>query len=199
MEKRYIELKVIAEADSKVFFKVRNTKRAQEFNNGKQHFDASNGITLYSIAHPSWKGENKLFLLGKDSRLDGMILIASAEEFERIKQAVKEYNKKFCLPEFVFRISMDKIGTSVETLLNKLKQSDEWKESVYNTFKVFAGDVLPADAKYTIDCIQVNDKIVFTEFEYYDANENLKKARIVAGTSVYTWSVYYLYHDIYEL
>lgn len=175
MEKRYIELNVVAETDSQVFFKVRNTKHNEEFNNGKQHFDASNGIALYSMAYPSWDGKNKLFLLGKDSRLDEMIVITFTDDFERIQQAVKEYNKKFELPEFIFRVSLDKIGKPIEDTLNELKQDTSWKEMVRNEFKVFAGDVLPADAKYTIDCIQVNDKIVFTEFEYYDANENLKK------------------------
>lgn len=113
MEKPHIEIEVVAEAGSQVFFKVRNTKRNEEFNNGKKHFEASNGIVLYSLAYPSWDGKNKLFLLGKDSRLDEMIVITSTDDFERIKHAVKEYNNKFSLPEFVFRISMDKIGTSV--------------------------------------------------------------------------------------
>lgn len=102
MEKRYIELKVVAEAVNKVFFKVKNTKRKEEFNNGKQHFDASNGIVLHSLAYPSWDGKKRLFLLGADSRLDDMILIAFVDEFERIKQAVDEYNNKFALPEFEY-------------------------------------------------------------------------------------------------
>lgn len=85
-------------------------------------------------------------------------------------------------------------------MLNKLKQSDEWKESVYNTFKVFAGDVLPADAKYTIDCIQMNDRAVFTEFTFIiDSDPSKKKARIVANIGFAEWNVDYLWHDIYEL
>ena len=101
MEKPHIELEIVVEAFSKVFFKVKNTKREEEFNNGKDYFNASNGIELYSLAYPSWDGEKRLFLLGSDSRLDDMILNVTSVEFERIQQAVKEYNNSFCLPQFI--------------------------------------------------------------------------------------------------
>lgn len=140
-----------------------------------------------------------LCVLGQRHELDDMILNATSNEFKKIQKAVDEYNNKFSLPEFVFRVSLDNADSSVETLLNKLQQNIKWKEMVYKDFKLFADEVLPVDAKYTIDCIQVNDKTVFTEFEYYDANKSLKKARIVADIGVDDWSVYYLNHDIYEL
>lgn len=138
-------------------------------------------------------------MLGQLHKLDDMILNATSEDFKKIQQAVDEYNNKFSLPEFVFRVSTAKLGTTVEILLLKLEHDTSWKEVVYREFKIFADEVLSADAKYTIDCIQVNDKTVFTEFEYYDANKSLKKARIVADIGVDGWSVYYLNHDIYEL
>lgn len=200
MEKKFIELVIMAEADDKVFFKVKNNKRTQEFNNGKICFEASNGIMLYSLACPSWATKNTLFVCGRDSRLDDMILTVSSDEFKKIQQAVEEYNKKFSLPQFIFRVSLDKIGTSIETTLNKLKQDTSWKEVVYDNFKFFAKGVLPVDAKYNIDCIQVNDKILFTEFMFTDdSNNSLKKARIVADIGGDDWTVYYLQHDIYEL
>ena len=200
MEKRYIELNVVAEADNKVFFKVKNNKRKDEFNKGKQHFDASNGIVLHSLAYPSWDGNNRLFLCGVDSRLDDMIIIAFDDEFKKIQKAVDEYNNKFALPEFVFRVSLDNANSSVKTLLKKLQQNIKWKEMVYKDFKLFADEVLPVDAKYNIECIQVNDKILFTEFIFTDdSNTSLKKARIVTNIGKDDWTVYYLNHDIYEL
>lgn len=135
MEKKFIELVVVVETDNNVFFKVRNTKRDSDFNDGKQHFNASNGIVLRSLAYPSWATKNTLFVCGRDSRLDDMILTVSSDEFKKIQQAVDEYNKKFYLPEFKFRVSLDKIGTSIETTLNKLKQDTSWKEVVYDNFK----------------------------------------------------------------
>ena len=192
MEKRYIELKVVAEAVNKVFFKVKNTKRKEEFNNGKQHFDASNGIVLHSLAYPSWDGKKRLFLLGADSRLDDMILIAFVDEFERIKQAVDEYNNKFALPEFVFRVSIDNIGTSIETLLNKLQQDTSWKEMVAKDFKFFADEVVPAGSDYKIDYVQVNDKMLFTEVKY---NNPIKHNKGMIHISAYIgdddWTIYY--------
>lgn len=71
---------------------------------------------------------------------------------------------------------------------------------VYNEFKVFADEVLPVNSKYTIDCIQVNDKILFTEFMFTaDSNTSLKKARIVANIGNDDWTIYYNRIDIYEL
>lgn len=198
MEKRYIELKVVAEVVNKVFFKVKNNKRKDEFNNGKQHFDASNGIVLYSLDYPSWDGNNRLFLCGVDSRLDDMIIIAFDGDFRKIQQAVDEYNK-FALPEFIFRVSIDNIGTSIETLLNKLNQDIKWKESVYDKFKFFASTFLTVDAKYNIDWIQVNDRTLFTEFEYYGADKSLKNARIAVNIGDDDWTVYHLNHVIYKL
>lgn len=201
MEKKFIELVVVVETDNNVFFKVRNTKRGSDFNDGKQHFNASNGIVLCSLAYPSsWVTKNTLFVCGRDSRLDDMILTVSSDEFKKIQQAVNEYNKKFYLPEFIFRVSLDNIGTPVEIALNKLKQDISWKDFVFDKFKVFADEVLPVNSKYTIECIQVNDKIVFTEFTFLiDSNLSLKKARIIADIGKDNWSVYYLDHDIYEL
>ena len=201
MEKKFIELVVVVETDNNVFFKVRNTKRGSDFNDGKQHFNASNGIVLCSLAYPSsWATKNTLFVCGRDSRLDDMILTVSSDKFKKIQQAVNEYNKKFYLPEFIFRVLLDNIGTPVEIALNKLKQDTSWKDFVFDKFKVFADEVLPVNSKYTIECIQVNDKIVFTEFTFLiDSNLSLKKARIIANIGKDNWSVYYLDHDIYEL
>lgn len=202
MKKRHIELEVITTVDStdKVFFKVKNNKRGYDFNDGQDYFNASNHIGIHSVAYPAWNGKNMLCVLGNDYKLDDMILIASCSDFRRIQQAVNEYNKKFALPQFIFRVSLDKIGTSIETTLNKLKQDTSWKEVVYDNFKFFAKGVLPAGSTYNIDCIQVNDKILFTEFMFTDdSNNSLKKARIVANIGGDDWTVYYLQHDIYEL
>lgn len=202
MEKPHIELEIVntVESTKDVFFKVKNTKRSSAFNAGKDYFNASNKIKICSVAYPKWDGKSKLLcVLGQLHELDDMILNATSDEFKKIQKAVDEYNNKFALPEFVFRVSLDKVGTSIENLLNKLQQNIKWKESVYDKFKFFANKVLPADAKYTIDCIQVNDTMLFTEFEYYDANKSLKKARIVTNIGNDDWTVYYLNHDIYSI
>lgn len=192
MEKRYIELNVVAEAGNKVFFRVKNNKRKDEFNNGKQHFEASNGITLYSVAYQSWDGNNRLFLCGVDSRLDDMIIIAFDDEFKKIQQAVDEYNNKFSLPEFVFRVSTVKLGTPVEILLLKLEQDTEWKEMVAKDFKFFADEVVPAGSDYKIDYVQVNDKMLFTEVKY---NNPIKHNKGMIHISAYIgdddWTIYY--------
>lgn len=202
MENRHIELEVVTTVDitDKVFFKVKNNKRGCDFNDGQNYFYASNHIGIQSVSYPAWNGKNMLCVLGQDHKLDDMILFASKNDFRRIQQAVDEYNKKFSLPQFIFRVSLDNIDTSIETTLNKLKQDTSWKEVVYDNFKVFADEVLPVDAEYNIECIQVNDKRVFTEFTFIiDSNPSLKKARIVADIGNDDWSVYYLQHDIYEL
>ncbi len=200
MEKCYIELKVVAEAVNKVFFKVKNTERKEKFNNGKQYFDASNGIVLHSLAYPSWDGKKRLFLLGADSRLDDMILIAFVDDFERIKQAVDEYNNKFALPEFVFRVSINKIGTSTETLLNKLAQNNKWKAMVFKDFKFFADEVVPAGSEYNIKYIQVNDKMLFTEVEYNNTiGHNKGMIHISAYIGDDDWTIYYNGCNKYKL
>lgn len=202
MEKPHIELEVVAEAGNKVFFKVKNTKREEEFNNGKQHFDASNGIVLHSLAYPSWDGKKRLFLLGADSRLDDMILIASSSDFRRIQQAVDEYNNnnKFSLPEFVFRVSTAKLGTPVEILLLKLEHDTKWKEMVSKDFKFFADEVVPAGSKFNIDYIQVNDKMLFTEVEY---NNTIGHSKGMIHISAYIgdddWTIYYNGCNKYKL
>ena len=200
MEKPHIELEIVTTVESTkdVFFKVKNNKRNSAFNAGKDYFNASNKIKICSVAYPEWDGKcMMLCVLGQLHKLDDMILIATSDEFKKIQKAVDEYNNKFSLPEFVFRVSLDNVDSSIETLLNKLNQDTSWKESVYDKFKFFANEILPVDAKYTIDCIQVNDKILFTEFEYYDPS--IKKARIVANIGGDDWTVYYLNHDIYSL
>lgn len=203
MEKPHIELEVVTaiESTKDVFFKVKNNKRNSNFNAGKDYFNASNKIRISSVTYPEWDGNGMLLcVLGQLHELDDMILNATSDEFKKIQKAVNEYNNKFTLPEFVFRVSLDSIDTSIETLLNKLQQNIKWKEMVYKYFKLFADEVLPVDAKYTIDCIQVNDKILFTEFMFTDdSNNSLKKARIVANIGGDDWTVYYLQHDIYEL
>lgn len=203
MEKPHIELEIVTTVEStkNVFFKVKNNKRNYNFNAGKDYFNASNKIKICSVAYPKWDGKSMMLcVLGQLHQLDDMILNATSVEFERIQQAVREYNKKFALPQFIFRVSLDNIDTSIETTLNKLKQDTSWKDFVCDKFKVFADEVLPVGSKFNIDYIQVNDKIVFTEFTFIiDSNPSLKKARIVADIGNDDWSVYYLQHDIYEL
>lgn len=203
MEKPHIELEIVTTVESikDVFFKVKNNKRNSAFNAGKNYFNASNKIKICSVAYPEWDGKSMLLcVLGQLRQLDDMILSATLKDFKKIQQAVDEYNKKFSLPEFVFRVSLDNADSSVETLLKKLQQNIKWKEMVYKDFKLFADEVLPVNSKYTIDCIQVNDKTLFTEFTFLiDSNLSLKKARIVADIGNDDWSVYYLWHDIYEL
>lgn len=203
MEKPHIELEIVTKIEStkNVFFKVKNNKRNSAFNAGKDYFNASNKIKICSVGYPEWDGIcMRLCVLGQLHQLDDMILNATSVEFERIQQAVKEYNNSFCLPQFIFRVSLDNADSSVETLLKKLQQNIKWKEMVYKDFKLFADEVLPVDATYNIECIQVNDKTLFTEFMFTDdSNNSLKKARIVANIGGDDWSVYYLQHDIYEL
>lgn len=97
MRKRHIKLEVVTTNVATVFFKVKNTARGTAFNNGKDYFTASNKIAIISAMFPSWdeKLVDVLCVLGKEPKLDNMILTASHEDFERIKQAVDEYNKKF--------------------------------------------------------------------------------------------------------
>lgn len=133
-----------------------------------------------------------LCVLGKLHQLDDMILNATSVEFERIQQAVKEYNNSFCFPEFVFRLSTAKLGTPVETLLLKLEHDTKWKEMVSKDFKFFADEVVPAGSKFNIDYIQVNDKILFTEVEY---NNPIKHNKGMIHISAYIgdddWTIYY--------
>ena len=136
--------------------------------------------------------QKKLFLLGADSSLDDMILIASSSDFRRIQQAVDEYNNKFSLPEFVFRVSTAKLGTPVEILLLKLEHDTKWKEIVYKDFKFFADEVVPAESEFNIDYVQVNDKMLFTEVNY---NNPIKHNKGMIHISAYIgdndWTIYY--------
>lgn len=97
MEKNFIKLDVIAfiETTNKVFFKVKNNKRYQNFNNGFSFFEASNGITIRSIAYPSYNSTKLLLVQGEEKRLDDIILQASTDEFKKLQEAAEEYNKKF--------------------------------------------------------------------------------------------------------
>lgn len=97
MEKRYIKLKIVTTNVATVFFKVKNNKRGFDFNDGQDYFNASNQIDIISARYPAWNGKNVLCVLGEESKLDNMILTASREDFDRIKQAVDEYNKKFAM------------------------------------------------------------------------------------------------------
>lgn len=195
MEKPHIELEVVTKIESTkiVFFKVKNNKRNSNFNAGKDYFNASNKIKICSAAYPEWDGIcMQLYVLGKLHQLDDMILNAAADEFEKIQKAVEEYNNKFSLPEFVFRLSTAKLGTTVEILLLKLEHDTEWKEMVSKDFKFFADEVVPAGSKFNIDYIQVNDKMLFTEVEY---NNTIGHSKGMIHISAYIgdddWTIYY--------
>lgn len=97
MEKRYIKLEIVATNVATVFFKVKNNKRGFDFNDGQDYFNASNQIDIISARYPAWNGKNVLCVLGGEPKLDDMILNATSVEFERIQQAVKEYNNSFLL------------------------------------------------------------------------------------------------------
>lgn len=92
MKKRHIELEVVTTSTDNVFFKVKNNKRNSIFNDGQNYFNASNHISIHSVDYPAWNGKNMLCVLGENHKLDDMILTASHEDFEKIKQAVDEYN-----------------------------------------------------------------------------------------------------------
>lgn len=203
MEKPHIELEVVTTVESTedVFFKVKNNKRSSNFNNGKDYFNASNKIRISSVAYPRWDGDSMLLcVLGQLRALDGMILIASLKDFKKIQQAVEEYNNSFCLPEFVFRVSTNKLDTSIEATLTKLEQDNKWKEMVSKDFKFFADEVVPAGSEYKIDYIQVNDKILFTEVEY---NNPIKHNKGMIHISAYIgdddWTIYYNGCNKYKL
>lgn len=203
MEKPHIKLEIVdtVESTKKVFFKVRNNKRNGVFNNGHDYFNASNKIKICSIAYPEWNGNSMiLYVLGKLQQLDEMVLTVSSDEFERIQKAVDEYNKKFELPEFIFRVSTGKLDTSTETLLNKLEQDNKWKEMVSEDFKLFADEVVPAGSDYKIDYIQVNDKMLFTEVEYNDPIGHRKgMIHISACIGDDDWTIYYNGRNKYKL
>lgn len=133
-----------------------------------------------------------LCVLGQLHQLDDMILIVTSDDFKKIQQAVDEYNNSFCLPEFVFRVSLDKVDSSVETTLNKLEHDTKWKEMVSKDFKFFADEVVPAGSDYKIDYIQVNDKMLFTEVEY---NNTIGHSKGMIHISAYigddNWTIYY--------
>lgn len=195
MEKPHIELEVVTTVEStkEVFFKVKNNKRNEAFNNGRDYFNASNKIKICSIAYPEWDGNiMRLCVLGILHQLDDMILIASLKDFKKIQQAVEEYNNSFCLPEFVFRVSTNKLDTSIEATLTKLEQDNKWKEMVANDFKFFADEVVPAGSEYEIKYIQVNDKMLFTEVKY---NNPIKHNKGMIHISAYIgdddWTIYY--------
>lgn len=195
MEKPHIEIEVVTTVENinEVFFKVKNNKRSSSFNNGKNYFNASNKIKICSVAYPEWDGIiMRLCVLGQLHQLDEIILNATSKDFKKIKQAVEEYNNSFCLPEFVFRVSTGKIGTPVETLLNKLEHDTKWKAMVSKDFKFFADEVVPAGSDYKIDYIQVNDKMLFTDVEY---NNPIKHNKGMIHISAYIgdddWTIYY--------
>lgn len=195
MEKPHIELEVVTtvESTNEVFFKVKNNKRNNEFNNGRNYFNASNKIRISSVAYPEWDVNGMLLCaLGQLRALDDMILIASLKDFKEIQQAVEEYNNSFCLLEFVFRVSTNKLDTSIEATLTKLEHDNKWKEMVSKDFKSFADEVVPAGSEYKIDYIQVNDKMLFTEVEY---NNPIKHNKGMIHISAYigddNWTIYY--------
>lgn len=193
MEKRYIELNVVADAVNKIFFRVKNNKRNNAFNAGKDYFNASNKIKICSAAYPEWDGIcMRLCVLGQLHQLDDMILNATSEDFKKIQKAIEEYNNNFSLPEFVFRLSTAKLGTTVEILLLKLEHDTKWKEMVAKDFKSFADEVVPAGSEYKIDYIQVNDKMLSTEVEY---NNPIKHNKGMIHISAYIgdddWTIYY--------
>lgn len=203
MEKPHIELEVVTaiESTKDVFFKVKNNKRNSNFNAGKDFFKASNKIRISSVAYPEWDGNGMLLCVqGQLHALDEIILIAAADDFKKIQQAVEEYNNSFCLPEFVFRVSTNKLGTSIEATLTKLEQDNKWKEMVAKDFKFFADEVVPAGSDYKIDYIQVNNKMLFTEVEY---NNPIKHNKGMIHISAYIgdddWTIYYNGCNKYKL
>lgn len=195
MEKPHIELEIVTKIEStkNVFFKVKNNKRNSAFNAGKDYFNASNKIKICSVEYPEWDGIcMRLCVLGQLHQLDDMILNATSEDFKKIQQAVEEYNNSFCFPEFVFRLSTAKLGTTVEILLLKLENDTKWKEMVSKDFKFFADEVVPAGSNFNIDYIQVNDKMLFTEVNY---NNPIKHNKGMIHISAYIgdddWTIYY--------
>lgn len=174
MEKNFIKLDVVAiiEISDAVFFKVRNNKRCNNFNNGFEFFKASNGITLYSISYPAYQNKHKfLFVQGEDTRLDDIIIKVSAAEFLELQKAVEEYNKKFSFPEFVFRVSFENVGSDKEVFLINLSTDKEWKEKVVLLIENYIEDVLEPPFEYNIECIQINDNNLFTSFLIIHENQ----------------------------
>lgn len=69
---------------------------------------------------------------------------------------------------------------------------------VSKDFKSFADEVVPAESKFNIDCIQVNDNVLFTEFES-TLNENTITVRITANIGKDNRTVYYNGTKLYDL
>lgn len=200
MEKNYIKLNVVAiiEITNEVFFKVENNKRRHFFNEGSEFFQASNGITIYSLMYPSYQSKNKIFIAqGGDTRLDDIIIKVSAADFSKIQEAVDEYNKKFSFPEFVFRISIEDTGTDKEILLKNLSDNREWKEKVVSLIENYIKDVIEPPFEYNIDIIQINDNTLLTEFELFHEN-CIKTMQITAHIPESGTNLYSMKHIIVE-
>lgn len=193
MEKRYIELEVITTVGStdKVFFKVKNNKRGCDFNDGQYYFNASNHIGIYSVAFPAWNGRDMLCVLGQNHKLDDMILIASCGDFIRIQQAVNEYNKKFSLPQFIFRVSLGKRNTEVEKLLQKLQCDEDWKQDTFDSFMHYADEVMPAGSNYNIDYIEVNNRMMISEIPFTTHDGKKGMIKIYCYIASDNWTCHY--------
>lgn len=81
--------------------------------NGAHTFKASNGITLTSCSCPEWSSgrawsPNTLFVRGSQTEMDDLKCTISAEDLEKVVEAVREYNEHF--REVRFKVAMSPVG-----------------------------------------------------------------------------------------
>lgn len=63
---------------------VNCTPHEVKLNNGKNYFNASNKIKIYSVAYPEWDGKSMLlYVLGQLHQLDEIILNATSKDFKK--------------------------------------------------------------------------------------------------------------------
>lgn len=72
---------------------VKQTLRGDEFNprDKSASFTASNGYILRSATFPA-VGRNLFYVRGRTTRLDDEVLETNEETFDKVTQAIKEYN-----------------------------------------------------------------------------------------------------------
>lgn len=94
-------IRLIASSPHEVTFKIiGQTYRWTEFgvmnDSYAYRFRASNGLTLKSVGSPEWRpSEDTFFVRGSKTADDNKKLICNHNDYARIEEAVREYNKKF--------------------------------------------------------------------------------------------------------
>lgn len=95
MNKRHhIEIEILSITPKTITFAIKSQSHKEyNFNDGNQSFKCKNGITLYSFDCPEWRErEQALYLRGSNPYRDTRPLVASSKMFEKISEAIREYN-----------------------------------------------------------------------------------------------------------